>query len=439
MKQPYLVILLVSLTLTACSRVVPVEEIRPQSSEGTNGSAPQVEFDAHSDWPGWWGANRDGTSPEMDLLTSWSATENVIWSTPVRGRGHSSPCVFGNRIFLTSAYDEAEQQKIVGFDRESGQMLWSTLAHQGNFMRAHEKNTHASATPASDGERVFAVFLNDGGLWVTATDLEGKILWQTMAGPFGSEHGYGSSPVIHKSLVIVLGDNLTGCFVAGLDRTTGDIVWRTARKTSGRHGSYGTPIVASVAGRDQLLVSGMSEVASYNPLTGELDWTCAGPAEVTGNAICAAQKLIFASGGYPEKELLAIRADGIGDVTESHVVWKATKGVTYVPSPLYHNGRLFVVNDEGIATCFDAATGEVRKTRRLGGDFSASPILADGHLFIPDEEGTTFVLQADDTLEVVARNDLGGGGFASLAIGGGQFYIRTLDNLYCIGRPLMGR
>ena len=439
MKRVFDAIPLFALALSACNRTVPVDEIRPQQSAEANSSIPQVEYDAHRDWPGWWGPNRNGSSPEEILPTSWSATENVIWSAPVHGRGHSSPCVFGERIFLTTSNDNAEQQKVVCFNRSTGQTLWSTLAHEGNFMPSHPQNSHASATPACDGEHVFSVFPNDGGLWVTATNVEGEIQWQTLAGPFGSEHGYGSSPAIHKSLVIVLGDNLTGSFIAGLDRSSGEIIWRTARKTTGRHASYATPVVASVAGRDQLLVSGTSEVSSYDPMTGKLLWSCAGPAEVTGCAISAGPNLIFASGGYPEKALLAIRATGVGDVTDSHIVWQTTKGVTYVPSPLYHNRRLFVVNDEGIASCFDAASGEVRKTRRLDGNFSASPILGGGHLYIPDEDGTTFVLTADDSLDLVARNELGGGGFASLAIGSGQIYIRTLRDLYCIGPPSRGR
>jgi outer membrane protein assembly factor BamB len=327
-----------------CSRVAPVEEIRslPAATEAET----ELAVDLQSDWPWWRGPSHDGHSLSSELPTSWSADENVVWSVAVPGRGHSSPCVVGNRIFLSTADDDAQQQMILCYDRETGQQLWTVTAHEGNFMKQHAKNSQASATPACDGKQVFALFLNAGGLWATATDLNGQILWQTEAGPFGAEHGYGSSPTIYKSLLIVQGDNLTGSFIAALDRQTGKIVWRTARGTTGRHGSYATPVIANLAGRDQLLVTGMKETSSYDPASGELLWTCDGPAEVTANTVAWGDDLVFACGGYPEKQLMAIRADGSGNVTDSHVAWQARKGSAYVPSPVFHAGKLFVVSDD---------------------------------------------------------------------------------------------
>ena len=424
---------LLVIALCGCGRIEPVEEIRADSGVLGTGAAYEVTIDPVADWPWWRGPRHDGSSGDHDLTTEWSPEKNVHWVADVPGRGHSSPCVAGNRVFLTTADDDAQQQKILCFDRDSGDALWENLAHAGGFMASHKKNSHASATLACDGQRVFALFLNDGGLWATAVDLDGNLLWQKRAGPFGAEHGYGSSPVIFQSLLIVLGDNMSGSFIAALDRATGHVVWRTARPTTGRHGSYAAPIVARVAGREQLLVSGMSGVSSYDPRTGESLWSCEGPAEVTANTIASNEDLVFASGGYPEKELLAIRADGAGDVTDSHVVWRARKGVAYVPSPVYHDGRLYVISDNGIATCFDANSGKVLRTRRIGGNYSASPIVAGGHLYIPDEAGTTLVIKADESLELVARNELGNGGYASASICGNRIYLRTLQNLYCIG------
>src|SRR5262249_20026305 len=168
--------------------------------------------------------------------------DNVVWKTKVPGRGHSSPIICGEYVFLTTADEQAQKQLLLAYDRKTGKPLWSTVVHEGGFLRKYPKNSHASATPACDGVRVYSAFINRDGLYVTATTLRGKILWQKKAGAFQSEHGYGSSPVFYKSLVIVNGDNLKGSFIAALDRQTGKVAWRTDRKTTGRHGSYATPV-----------------------------------------------------------------------------------------------------------------------------------------------------------------------------------------------------
>lgn len=399
----------------------------------TNETPPIVVSDA--DWPWWRGPDLDGKSRDRAAPTTWSRTENVAWKTDVPGRGHASPIVVGSQIFLTTADEQGQKQLILAFDRKTGKELWSTVAHEGGFMAKHGKNSHASATPACDGERVYSVFINRTGLHVTATDLDGKIAWQTEAGSFGSEHGYGSSPVLYKSLVIVLGDNRTSCFVAALDRQTGKVVWRTDRKTTGKHGSYATPIVARVAGKQQLLISGMESTTSYDPGTGKQVWTCFGPAEVTACTPAFSDQLVFSSGGYPEKELLAIRANGTGDITRSHVAWRTGKGVTYVPSPIYHAGLLYVVSDDGVTTCFDGKTGKENWKGRLQGNFSSSPVLAGNLLYVTNEAGKTYVFKAGPKFEIVAQNDLGNSGFATPAICGGQIFLRTEHALYCVGKP----
>ena len=397
----------------------------------TSDAAPMA---AASDWPWWGGPRGDGKSTDQGSLpTSWTTTENVLWKAPVVGRGHSSPSIVGERIFMTTADEQAEKQLILCYDRQSGGPLWSTVAHEGGFMEKHDKNSEASATPACAGERVYAAFINGGDLKVTATDLDGNIVWQESAGVFDSEWGYGSSILLHESLVIVLGDSLSKSFIAALDRETGELVWSTPRKSTGKHGSWATPVVGRLAGKDQLLVTGTWQVTSYNPTTGELIWFCEGPAECTACTVAISDELVFASGGYPEKEILAIRADGSGDVTDSHVVWRTKKDVTYVPSPVYHDGHLYTVNDGGVATCIDAASGKQLWQKRLGGAFSASPVLAGGHFYATNESGRTFVFKAGPKFEAVAENDLGDGGFASPVICGGRIFIRTDDFLYCIG------
>lgn len=389
---------------------------------------------AADDWPWWRGPALDGRSGDRKTPTKWSPTDNVVWKTAVPGRGHSSPIIRGERVFLTTGDEQDQTQRILAFERDTGKPLWDVVAHKGGFLRKYSKNTHASATPACDGERVYSVFINADGLHVTATDLDGKIVWRKEAGAFRSEHGYGSSPVLYRSLLIVNGESMKDSFLAALDRATGKLVWKIDRTNTGRHGNYSTPVIATLAGKPQLIQTGMQEVTSYDPESGKLLWSCAGLADVTANTAAFSDRLVFASGGFPEKNLLAVRADGSGDVTKSHIVWKSKSGVTYVPSPLYHDGRLYVINDGGIATCFDAATGKEVWQERLPGAFSSSPILVGDLLYVTSEAGKTFVLRTGAKYELVATSDLADGAFATPAISGGRLFLRTSRFLYCIGK-----
>ena len=421
---------LLGLILPGCGKSSPVSPIAAPK-DGLSSTASPIVL-APSDWPWWRGRDADGRSNAENAPIKWSRTENVRWSVPVAGAGHSSPIVCGNRIFLTSADEEAGTQSILAFERDTGQSLWSTVAHTGDLMHKHQKNSHASATPACDGHHVFAAFINSGALHVTAVDLQGDKVWQTNAGSFTSEHGYGSAPVLYESLVIVNGDSLDASFIAALDRATGDTVWRTPRTNTGRNGSYATPVVAEVAGRTQLLLSGSGTTTSYDPATGELIWSCKGPAAVTANTIVFSDDTVFATGGFPEKELLAIRADGSGDVTDSHVVWRTSRGTAYVPSPLYHDGRLYVIGDNGIATCFDATDGKQLWQKRLDGNFTSSPVMVGDLIYATNEGGMTFVLKAGSKAEVVAKNDLEERTLATPTIAGDRIYLRTESHLYCI-------
>src|SRR5262245_22242211 len=261
---------------------------------------------AEADWPWWRGPSTDGRA-RGHAPRRWGKGQNVVWKADVPGRGHSSPVLWSERLFLTTADEAAKTQSILAFDRRTGKPLWTVVAHRGGLPRKNPKNSHASATSACDGQRLYSAFVSGGALHVTATDLAGKVLWQKEAGSFSSEHGYGSSPVLWRGLVIVNGDSLKGCFVAALDRATGKVAWRTPRRTTGRHGSYATPVVATLAGKPQLILMGMGEVSSYAPATGKRTWWCQGPAEVTGCTPAFSDRLVFATGGFPEKEILAIR------------------------------------------------------------------------------------------------------------------------------------
>jgi hypothetical protein len=256
-------------------------------------------------------------------------------------------------------------------------------------------------------------------------DRDGEIVWQTQAGPFKSQHGFGSSPVLYKSLVIVAGDNSAAGFLAALDRGTGDIVWRVRRQNKP---SYATPIIADVAGHTQLLLSGQDSIVSYNPDNGQVLWTSDGPASTTANTMVWNEQLVFASGGYPQNNVMAIRADG-----SAEVVWQK-RIKDYVPSLLLVEDRLYVIQDDGILRCLKADSGDQLWTKRLGGNFSASPVLAGGNIYVPNEQGTTFVFSSRPEFELIAENDLADGGFASPVIVGGKIFLRTNHRLYCIGQ-----
>ena len=417
-----------SLNLGCGSAQLPAEMVvtAVAAIEGTTPSA------AEGDWPWWRGPSFDGISADAQAPLNWDSEQNVRWRAAVPGRGHSSPAVVGDKVFITTADDDAEKQMLLCFDRASGDQLWEKIVHQGGFYKMHPKNSYASASPACDGEKVYVAFVNGDAVWVTAYDLDGEQLWQEQAGPFESEHGYGPSPLIYKSAVIVSGESSGPCWLAALDRASGEVKWRMARQRPGRHGNYASVQMATIAGRDQLLVPGLGVTTSLDPATGKLLWKADGPSEVAANTIAVGDGLVFSSGGYPEKNLLAIRADGSGDVTDSHIAWKNSKGVSYVPSMLYHDGLLYVVNDQGIASCYEAASGEKQWQKRLNGDFSSSPILAGDKIYATNEKGLTFVFRASREYELLAENDLGSGGFASPVICGGCIYLRTGDSLVCV-------
>lgn len=355
----------------------------------------------------------------------------MAWQTPVPGRGHSSPSLWGERIFVSTADEQAQTKSLLCFDRATGKQLWEKVLHQGRFMHTHGKNSQASATPACDGSRVIVPFMFGDAIWVSAVDLEGKLLWQVEAGPFRSQHGYGSSPAFYESLVIVSGDNPGSGFLAALDRASGKVVWRIERPTGG---NYASPIVANVAGKPQLLIHGCERISSYDPATGKEIWHCDGPATVAACTIAHDGQQVFATGGYPQKEIICVKADGQGDVTGSHIVWRSKRGVSYVPSPLYHDGRLYVISDGGVLTVYKSDTGDVLTTKRLGGNFTASPVLAAGHLFLTDESGKTYVLTPGDEPEVVAESSLASGGFASPVMAGERIYLRTKNELVCLAK-----
>lgn len=382
-----------------------------------------------AEWPAWRGPTANGISTDTRAPTRWSQTENVVWKADVPGTGHSSPIVCGDRVILSTADETANTQSMVAFDRNSGKLLWNTLIHKGGQVHRHQKNTQASSTPACDGERVYITFLNGDAVWLTALDLDGHIVWQKPAGKYTTFHGYGSSPALYKSLVIVVGESKAANFIAAFEGKDGKEVWRVEREALD---SFSSPLVAQVAGRDQVLLCGAIVTASFDPATGQALWKCQGPTEIIAGTVTYEGDLVFASGGYPGAATLCVRADGTGDVTGTHLVWQFPKKF-YVPTPLVKDGLMYGVADDGVAYCYETAKGKLVWQQRLGGAFSSSVTLAGDLLYVPDEAGKTYVFKTGRKFELVATNDLADGGFASPTICGGRIFLRTNHQLYCIG------
>jgi outer membrane protein assembly factor BamB len=385
-------------------------------------------------WPGWRGPQGNGKVPDEQPPLAWDAANGVLWKAPVPGRGHSSPAVDGQRVFLTTADEAAGTQSVLAFDRQTGRPLWDRVLFTGGLdPKAHKRNTQATSSVACDGERVFALFMNAGAIQLCALRPDGAELWRKELGKFTSHWGYSASPILHGGEILVAADHADGGFVTALERATGKVAWTQPRPKSP---NYPPPVVARVAGKDQVLLAGCNLFSSYDAASGKPLWSVAATTEECVGSVVVEGDLAFASGGYPKSETVAVRADGSGEV-----VWRNNTKI-YVPSMLAHEGHLYGVTDSGIAVCWEAATGKECWKERLGGVFNASPVLAGKHLFVAREDGTTFVIAPDPAkLNVVAQNKLGSEVFATPSFAGNCIYLRvaeTVDGkrqefLYCVG------
>lgn len=416
----------------------------------------------NASWPQWRGPSGQGTSDEKNLPTEWSATKNIKWKTPIAGRGHSSPIVWGNKIFLTTAiegplvpgakavkhmYPEGEflhpdsvgadhkhQFKVICINRETGKILWEQTAFEGTpYDDRHRKSSFAAATPATDGKYVYAYFGTEG---LYAYDMKGKLAWKADLGKIGTVGmGTGTSPILYENLVIVQADEEFGerSFIVGVDKKTGKEVWRTPRKTI--EVSWSTPLLVRTAKRAELITTGNEAIVAYDPATGKELWRHKG---VDSNAIpspVANSELVFVSAGFPEKIAMAIAMGGSGDLTDK-VVWKYAKGTAYVPSPILYGDYLYLTTDRGILTCLDARTGEVKYEGGrvpIPATFTASPIAFEGKILMTSEDGDTFVIKAGPKHEIIGTNTVGEPVYASPAVADGNIFIRGEKSLYCIG------
>ena len=389
------------------------------------------EGDGARYWPRWRGPSGQGVVEDTGYPDRWSDTANVLWKRPVPGRGHSSPIVWGDRIFLTTSRDRGQRVSVLSFRRSDGALLWQADAPNGRAERHHGKNSPASATATTDGERVYASFGSRGML---AVDFDGNIVWHRDLGRIDNYHGPAGSPLLYRDSVIIYQDQNGGAFVTALDARTGETRWRTER--AARVG-WGTPIAISLGDHDELIVSSQRLVQSYNPSTGEELWRCGGMLREVIPTPAVGHGLIYCASGRAGPTL-AIRPGGRGDVTRTHVEWSTTRGSPFVPSPMVYGDYLYQINDmSSIITCLNARTGETVWQERLGRPrregISASPIVVDDKLFVTNDEGLTFVLGTGPDFELLHVNDIGARTLASPALVDGIWYIRTANELFAIG------
>ena len=400
-------------------------------------------------WPGWRGPGGDGVSAEKGIPTRWSSTRNIAWKVAIPGEGHSSPIIWSDKVFLTSSLTEKNKRILLCIDRLSGQTVWRRDVVQSPPETIHRLNSRASGTPATDGRQVYVTFMRaegdrvvapnvgserlitPGKIIVAAYDLDGNEKWKTNVGDFVSAHGFNTCPVLFEDLVILNGDHDGDAYLVALDRQSGKERWRTLRENKTR--SYVTPIIREIDGITQMILSGSLCIASYDPRNGKRHWIVDGPTEQFVASMVYDGKYVFATGGYPERHTLAIRPGGKGNVTDTHIAWRTTRGAAYVPSPIISGRYLLMVADSGIASCFEARTGKRHWMERLPGGHSPSPVSADGLVYFVSDRGVTTIIRPSETFAVIAKNELGEPVSASPAISQGQIFLRTHQHLYCIG------
>jgi outer membrane protein assembly factor BamB len=383
---------------------------------------------AENHWPRFRGPSGQGETHHTKLPTEWDKDgRNLLWRVKIDGAGNSSPILWGDHLFLTSSNAQGTKRFVHCFSRLDGSVRWTREAPARPPEKGvRDKNGYASATPVTDGERVIC-FLGSCGL--VCYDIAGKLLWHYDSLKVLTTHGTGSSPLLYKDLVILAQDqNQADSIFLALDKRTGKKVWEGKRS---RAMTWTTPVVVRVGDHDELILAGDETVRGYDPDSGKELWSLRGPTQEVIPAIVVGKELIYSASGR-NGPTLGLRPGGKGDVTTTHLVWRAVRGGPHVPTPALVNGRLYTANDTGILSCLDAATGKLIYLERLDDQFSASPIVAGDLLYFPAESGITYVVRAGDKLDVIARNDLGAPILASPAVDG-RLYLRTADELVCIG------
>jgi outer membrane protein assembly factor BamB len=405
----------------------------------TNGGGPSA------DWTQFRGPTQDGHSQIKGLPTVWSAEKNIAWKTPLRGRAWSSPIVAGDRIYLTNATAEKDDDDlhapvtlhVMALAAKDGKLLWDRevfTVEQPYSTGFNDKNSHASGTPIFEKGRIYAHF---GTFGTACVDEKGDIVWKTNEPTYKTELGTGSCPIIFEDLLIFNCDGVEAPFVVALDKATGKERWRSLRNVEGKARllyALSTPLLIDVKGEKQLVSVGSRIVQALSPKDGREIWRmshanyCAVPRPVFG------QGLVFIDTGFEKAGIMAIDPEGKGDVTAKNLMWETHKNAPLTPSMLVVGEELYMASDSGVMSCLDAKTGKVRWSERVGKATSASLFYADGKIYLQDEYGTGYVVKAAKKFELIATNELKDKSMASYAVYGKHLLIRTHHALWCVGK-----
>jgi len=396
-----------------------------------------------ANWPQFRGPDHQGVSSERGLPLAWNSTSNVLWKASIPGESWSSPIVWKDRVFLTTATENGESCRVLALNAKDGRIVWDKEVFKQTPRRKEGRNSYATPTPSTDGKRVYACF-GDGSF--AALDFSGKIVWTNRDFPFYSQHGLGTSAILHDGILVMARDGSSDgedkkigwqkpcdkSYVLALDAATGKLLWKTGRGLS--RISHGVPTLYTDHGKTQVVSEAGDVVQGFDLKTGERLWSSEVLGEGKVPSTIVGDGLAFTSGGWGGKETIkAFRIGARGDLKESNLVWEQRKGIPKVPSMLFVKPYLYAITDGGIASCFAADTGAIVWQERVGGNFSASPIAADGRLYFLSDEGVTTVLRAGPKFEVLATNPIGEKLQASMAAANGRILIRTMSHLWCIG------
>ena len=378
------------------------------------------------EWPQFRGPDGQGHSSVEKLPLDWSEDKNIRWKVPVPGSGWSSPVVQDGRIWLTAAQDKGRSLRLVCLDLENGHLLYDLeVFRTENPGSIHSKNSYASPTALLDGDRVYVHYGANG---TAAVSTDGRVLWRNRL-QYQHGHGPGGSPVLYEDLLMVSCDGTDVQYVAALDKENGEVRWKTPRRG---YMAYATPLIIQVGDQAQLISPGGHQVGAYDPRSGETIWWIRHngfsgvPRPVFGH------DLVFVISGYERPVLYAVRPGGNGDVTESHIAWKLSRGAPLNPSPILVGDELYVVSDVGVASCLDAKTGKIHWQQRLRGRFSASPLYGADRIYFLNETGQTFVVVPRTAFRELARNQVDGRTLASMAVADETLLLRTDTHLYRI-------
>lgn len=393
------------------------------------------ETTSAENWPCWRGPRGDGTCIETNIPDRWESAA-ATWKTELPGIGHASPIVWGDRLFTVTAFPDTTERVLLCLDRQSGQIVWRKTVVKGPLEKLHKENSYASGTPATDGEKIYVAFRVGDDIIVAAHDFHtGKQLWRVRPGTHEGGWGFSNEPVLYKDKVILDGDSKGKSFLIALGREDGETHWRLDRTNKGI--SYSAPLIREMAGRVQMIQGGDRCISSFNPDTGELIWRVDGPSQEFVSTPVYSEKtgLVYMSSSWPKRIIFAIRPDGRGDVTNTHVVWRDAKGAPYVPSMIVAGDFLLSINRSGVAFCYDTATGKVHWEQKLG-RHHASPVLIEGRVFLINDDGQVNVIKPGVEFERIAQYELGEMCYASPAISDGQVFLRGFKHLFCFGRKI---